>query len=215
MFRFVLPAMGSLLLLSACGGGGSDGRLPTDLLNDRVLSGAALATRVDDLGGTAFKEMPTTGAGNFRGVAELTVDRTSKIHPDGLNMIGDATMTADFGAGRVTGTVDNFQGVEVGKNKPVVAYAVDGKVAVGGKASEIGAAGPNRFTTDYAGTLAIKGTGDVDVAGRLDGQFVGTRATAVGTPRVVKGLTAVDGDLVATQGTRRNTGSLAIYAEQK
>lgn len=61
MSRFVFPALASLLLLAACGGSGSDGRLPTDLLNERVLSATALATRVNRMGGTAFNEMPTTG----------------------------------------------------------------------------------------------------------------------------------------------------------
>ncbi|MFZ3581335.1 hypothetical protein ACOI1H_04070 [Loktanella sp. DJP18] len=143
------------------------------------------------------------------------MNRTSEIHPDGLTMIGDARLTANFGSGRVTGTIDNFQGVENGPNKPLVPYTVGGRVAIGGRASEIGGGSPNRFSTDYAGTLSIAGTGDVTVGGTLDGQFVGTRVAAVGTPRVIKGLVAGDTDLVAVQGTRRNGGSLIIAAEQK
>jgi hypothetical protein len=113
-------AVAALALLAACGGGSS--------YEDRLTSTTALFDELQPLFNTGFTgqpgEMPSTGTARFSGSAIALIDDgatpgdiTDLAGDYALVVLGNATLTADFGAGRITGQAGQFfgrQGAAVG-----------------------------------------------------------------------------------------------------
>jgi len=160
-----------------------------------------VAERIQDMHATAFAAMPTTGSASFVGFGNLYIDRERNNQGDGIFIIGDATLEADFESGSLTGVIGNFEGAtNVRLNgrdevvtEDVVAVTTTGQIDLGLNESIIGndvgskTARPNDWLMDYSGTIVAGGESYV-LDGEIDGQFYGTRVDNPNTDFPIKGL---------------------------
>ncbi|MBB5722205.1 hypothetical protein FHS72_001829 [Loktanella ponticola] len=195
-------SVASLVALAACGGSG--GSSSFDALVDRAAEMDKDAERIAKFSGTAFTAMPTSGSASFDGGASIFIDPVFETDPDDIALIGDVTLTANFGAGTMTGAITNLAGLtDISLNSADV-LAVSGEVAIGDSLSIIGddeddnlTYRPNDWLADYTGDLTIDGDSYV-VEGFLNGQFLGTRVNPTGGQSVVKAVVGFDSDGFAT-----------------
>ncbi|NNF25114.1 MAG: hypothetical protein HKN63_09975 [Rhodobacteraceae bacterium] len=130
------------LTVSACS---SDGTTNAD----KVAEFAAITDWLEDKFNTAFLEegaIPSTGTASFTGYAGVIVG--SGAEP--LALLGDASIDIDWDDDTVTGTLDDFFGVEGGAEGDYT-----GSVAIVN--GDFLGNQPNAFTFDYAGTLGGQG----------------------------------------------------------
>jgi hypothetical protein len=121
--------------------------------------------------------MPTTDTGIYRGFAAVEAD--VGLGPEAF--LGRSTMTADFAASTVGGTIDNLEGEFSGNVGGAVTVVTAGYDAA------------NEFATTLTGSVTVDGI-TYDVSGVSDGGFGGPTGEAIaGT---------LDGDL--------ETGSVVV-----
>lgn len=107
--------------------------------------------------------MPTDGTARFDGVVALRVGPDS----DRTRLVGDASITVDFGAGNIDGRLDRFFGVD--GSRDLAEYR--GGITV--QNGIIGSDRPNTWQAEYAGTL--RGNDQRIVTdGTIGGNFQGT-----------------------------------------
>lgn len=139
-----------------------------------VASTAARSAPVSDVTGMV------SAAGTYSGTAQLSV-LGSGATP---SFLGDANLTADFGAGRVSGNLSNFRG-GLNLSNP---ETLQGSIKVAGQT--IGAPSVSRFTSGLAGTLTgpqtsiVLGTGAV-----LSGDFRNSPADSLFASGTANGTT--------------------------
>ncbi|EYD77678.1 hypothetical protein Rumeso_00844 [Rubellimicrobium mesophilum DSM 19309] len=129
------------------------------LFDEAHESNGVLTERVLDMPVTDVADLPTTGAAVYDGYAGLGMGTTRNTA-----LVGEASLTADFRQGTVTGTLDNFVGqVDGGSYK-----AFDGSLDV--RRGHVGGAAGNGFAADVSGELS-RGVDHVVVDGGLIGDF--------------------------------------------
>jgi hypothetical protein len=185
VFRTAL--LGAILVgVSACGGGGTTNSVAG--FADRVDANRAMAARLDARSATVRSVMPAAGQATFDGFATLAIDPVTG--PD-INLIGDAILTANFGAGTVTGQVRDLQSADA---------AIAGVIDIGEGMSIIGDDEDDNLTNrandwlaTYRGALTIGGD-RYEPEGTLTGQFIGTRSNPTQGQSVIRGITGRDDD---------------------
>ena len=168
-------AVAALALVAACGG--------SSTYDQRVAATTALFDELQPLFNTGFTgqpgEMPSTGTAVFSGSAVALIDAgttpadiTDLTGDYDLVLLGTATLTADFGTGRITGQAGDFfgrQGREVGAYTGTVSF-LRGEI---GETVPRGDRRPNDVRFDYEGTLTGQGN-RVGLSGAAEGKFKGT-----------------------------------------
>lgn len=164
-----------LLGLTACGSSGNNGNAA---FNDGTADHAALFAAVNSEAVTPTADMPTSGAGIFRGFAKI--DRKDPV-------LADMSMIVDFGNGSVSGRMDNFQ-AKSGTDFPSgvdIFGRVDGNgltaTGIGAPDTRNGLNGslPNVMTVDIAGKF--RGDNAYNAAGTLAVKESATQETSKGT----------------------------------
>lgn len=208
-----------LLLVAACGG--SDGDSELDRFEDRIFVAQEEAERIAAIPGTAWAQMPTRDTASFAGSAGLVIDPIQERDDDDIVVIGDANLTANFGRGSMTGTIDNMQGITNLTETDGDMVDVNGVINIGDDLSIIGddfddnlTDNPNDWLADYNGLLTIEDD-RYEVEGILEGQFVGTRDNPTAGQSVVKGIvgTAEDGYAFVNGQIEEVPAILEIFGE--
>lgn len=180
----------------------------------RVEDFVDLQDRIGLLAPTAFTAMPTTGSARFDGGANVVI--TPSNGSSAINILGDATLTAQFGQGRVTGAVTRMRGASGTTQSNAKLFDVGGRIQIGSDESQIGAGNgltrPNDWRADFRGNLTTPERGDWRVDGVLEGQFRGTDPGATNPIRGIDGR-AVSGTAIRNGST--NTLSLDITAQRR
>lgn len=216
--------VGAATLLSGC-------NLDLREYANRLEAEERMLNRVEALSPTAFAAMPTAGSATFEGTGNFYIDRDRSTTGDGLFIIGDATITADFQEGTVTGDVTNFAGATniklVGANEvnvsDIESMDVSGRIDLGLNESMIGdddgtrTSRPNDWFADYQGTLVADGE-TYALDGEIDGQFYGTRVDNPNTDFPIKAIAGAEELYSGSTATRQSDGTvfdlgLAIIAE--
>jgi hypothetical protein len=192
-----------LAALAACGDGDSDNDPPPLGGGDVREDFTAMQGRLDQLFNTSFtppdNAIPASGTAEFRGFMKVDVAGT-----DPIDLTGTARITADFGAGTLVGSAQDFEGLQANR---VSDYAgtitfVDGRVG----RSPVPQAGeqPNDVRLGYEGSLT--GAGNLVT---LDGAAFGKLK---GAP--IQGLVAASppGETV-TVGATQVGATVTIVAE--
>ncbi len=165
------------LLFAGCGGGGGSGGTgggnpPVDPRLARLDAYEALYLRVlgDVQAGlpamtvTAAQDMPVGGTALFSGAATIRVE----LQSDPLVLYGDAAINVDFGAGQVSGTLQNFFGGTA--QDRVADYA--GEIIIVGDVPE------QNMALSYVGSLSTAGVA-LGFDGTLAAAFLGGPVTAI------------------------------------
>ncbi len=198
---------------------------------NRLQDEERMLNRVQELHPTAFAAIPTAGSASFEGTGNFYIDRDRTTTGDGLFILGDASITADFEERTVTGDITNFVGATnitlVGENEvnvaDIEALDVSGRIDLGLNESFIGDdAGtrtnrPNDWFADYQGTLVADGE-TYALDGEIDGQFYGTRVNNPNTDFPIKAIAGAEELYSGSTATRQSDGTvfdlgLAIIAE--
>ncbi len=137
MLKRALSCLIGCGMLAGCGGGGGAAGVPNSYTNpagfyatNQPLQNAMVDT-VTALPGTAFKNFPTTGSVTYNGYSKVVVSTPTTP----VELLGLASLNADFGNRAVSGTLSNFAGNyqdtstnPITVNSPQVSYA--GTIAV-------------------------------------------------------------------------------------
>ena len=195
----ILASLSAALMLGGCSGGGSDGTrnyvTPTAAFEGRAGEALEMAERLDSYAFTRNSQMPTSGSARFDGFAAGLVETPGRE----LVLVGVAELNANFGSGRIGGTLSDFTG----------GYSEDGIAAYRGNVrltnGMIGTPVQNAFVTDYGGTLIGNGE-TVVLGGDMQGVFKGNP---------IRGLIAATNTGAASvNGTPATSSLLAIVAER-
>lgn len=216
--------LGAAIALSGC-------QLDLIEYGQRLQDEGRMVSRVQQMHPTAWPAMPETGSAQFNGTGNFYIDRVRETQGDGIFVLGDATLTADFAASTLTGEVTNFVGatnVVLNENDEVLldgvrSVDVAGRIDLGQNESIIGNdAGtrtnlPNDWFMDYEGTLIANGE-TYALDGEIDGQFYGTRVNNPNTDVATKALAGAEELYSGSTATRESDGAvfdlgLAIIAE--
>lgn len=216
-----LVSVFALTALGACNGGGSDPveLTPIQQYEERLDDALAFASDIDSLAGTRFSAMPDAGTAQFEGIAGLVIDRNPRADVDDYSLLGDAALTADFGAGTLTGSVTNMVSMQGNVLNPTPNRLEDvgGRINIGNVFSQIGGEGmnPNEFDGNYSGLVTLNDE-TYRINGSFAGRFQGTRVNNPNTDIPMKGLVLEDvGDGIARDSTNATADvTLEIYAEQ-
>lgn len=164
---------------------------------------AAIDTRLAGLFNTAFVPplivgMPDMGTATYTGGTRLTLATAGQP----TQVFGAASLTADFAADTISGTVTNF----IGTDRTGNAALYSGNLTLAG--GVIGAGVPNNFSIGYSGALTGNGEAIALTAGLIEGKFKGDSA---GGPLGIRGS---DATVSATIDGAPVTGTLALAAER-
>lgn len=102
--KIYIAAASSALLLAACGGGGGNSQANFSTMESR---GTALINKIEDQSATPVNSMPTTGTATYSGIAGFapSID-------DEIQVLSEASLTANFGASTIAGSLTNFRDYE-------------------------------------------------------------------------------------------------------
>lgn len=216
----VTATLTSLVILSACGGGGSTAfeKFQTRLEND-----AETGSRLFQTPGTAWASMPLAGSADYNGSAAIFIDPVYQTDSDDILIIGDTHLTANFGAGTMTGRIDNMTAATNMTETDADIYGVSGQIGIGGAGSIIGDDEddnftnlPNEWRADYYGNIGFNGN-SYEVEGSIDGRFVGTRANPAQGQSPARGVIGVSENGFATINGQYETNeafvSMELYGE--
>lgn len=184
------------LLLAGCAGDSAAPVQPAPTFSDQVLAAASVASQIDALPGTAFLQMPDSGAATYAGVSALSVTAGSGAE---FALLGQADVTVDFQSGAVSGSLSRFQGgvISAGGLLPTSVADFAGAIQITG--GQVGVVRANLFDGTFAGTLT--GAGDtIATSGTVLGAFKGTPIKAIAgisdsSVTTVNGVAAVDATL--------------------
>lgn len=158
----VLLGVVGVIGLAGCGGSGSTSF--ADAFAARSDANNAMLGRLNSKPNTSFVGMPTVGSATYNGYA--VIKHTNGVIDD-AQFLGDAQITADFGAGTVSGQASNFEGWH--NDGPLGSYA--GTVTLSG--GVIGMSRPNDLGAFINGTL-VQGPDTIVISGGMFGDFKGT-----------------------------------------
>jgi hypothetical protein len=191
-------------VLAGCGSSGDPGPTTREAFIADGQAFAAESDRLELLQDTTSLNMPTIGAVTYTGFSAVVID-TGTVS---TFMIGDATMTADFAAGTVTGNMSNFVGGtgptadEQGEEVLNSLVSYNGSLVLSN--GDIGDADASDITASFGGTLT--GAGNTFVFdGVMFGVFKGNPAMG-GTPNI-------RGALVESSSSLTTTTANGIVAE--
>jgi hypothetical protein len=190
-------AVVALGALQACGSTGGGSEAPEDLgaiYNDNREDLLETHDRLVALSTTSEANLPTSGSATFEGQAGIYLDTALD-----LSLVGDATVTADFGQGTISGQATNFIGTEGG----FTADEYDGTLNLSG--GRIGTGGPSDASGILSGTLTGGGH-VVTIDAQMQGGFVGNPDVAGLVLDSTGGTATVDGFLTP--------GGVGIVAER-
>lgn len=155
--------------------------------------------------GTTFEHVPTTGSATFTGSAFVSGTNENNRRETYV-LVGDASVTVDFGANAVSGEVTDFRQTETN----AVSTNIGGRLTLDG--GEVGSGAPNNLAFDYEGQV-FPDDERIDLDGRLTGKLRGTRPDATGGQSVVKAIDVADDDPTMTRGGDAFNGRVSIVAE--
>lgn len=175
----------TITALSACGGGGSSGSTRVVELPEFIEEGGGgsesltayneLQISFAGLDPTPAVEMPTSTTATYQGYAGHAIDASSEFDVlTNPQMISDASLTVDFGAGTLTGTLSDFEDRTGGK--------VAGEIEIFN-----GIINGNEIIGRTTGSLDVDGD-SVAFAGTIAGGFGGEEAEAIGIAGGAQGL---------------------------
>lgn len=212
----IFISVAALLGFTACGGNG--GTSLTTFQN-RLEADSATGIRLFQTAGTAWNAMPTVGNATFNGSAAIIIDRNSDLESDDILIIGDTRLTANFGAGTMSGTIDNMTGATNMTADSADIHDVSGQISIGGAGSIIGddfddnfTNQPNDWYAEYNGNIGLNGNA-YEVEGSLDGRFVGTRVNPSDGQSVVRGVIGVSDNGFATINGQYEVNEAAVSME--
>lgn len=120
---------------------------------------------------TIFATMPTLGTVTYSGYMNLIMANTSAS----ANVTGEATLTASFGTGAISGSATDFLGATTDEyDSPQVAHYT-GTVAISNGSIFAGTDGTTDLDMDISGTLD-NGLNVFEIEGNLEGGFNGPNA---------------------------------------
>ena len=205
-----LASLAVFITLAACGGGGGlveDDRVATQTPTERILAFRKDIRRSIDLPGTAFVAMPTAGTADFDGSTFIAIDPDPLLQGDEIVLIGATRVTADFGAGSLSGRIDRLSGRRGADLRSGRDVAVDGAVAL--REGRIGGTVPNDATARYRGSVTVEDE-TYSLRGRLSGKFRGTVAARSGTPDAPKQLTLAGSGRTVTDSQGQRIGGILL-----
>lgn len=216
--------LGAAVALSGC-------QLDLIEYSERLKDEGRMVSRVQNMHPTVWDAMPTAGSAEFTGTGNFYIDRVRETQGDGIFVLGDATITADFADAKITGQITNFVGAtNVYLNEAdeilldsVRSVDVSGRIDLGLNESVIGddagtrTSRPNDWYADYEGTLTADGE-VYALDGDIDGQFYGTRVNNPNTDVPTKAIAGAEDLYAGSTATRQSDGAvfdvgLAIVAE--
>lgn len=189
-----LLLLGSVALLTACGGG--DGTNSNATYDALVATGQTHSDKLDTL--TPTDILPTNSA-TFTGVAVLADDFDSSTQ----GAIGEANLSVNFGTQTVTGSADTFFQTDIdtsGNAVPGTSAPVAGSLAFAGSGFAPGSGA--QFNLDVDGTVNFAGA-DQTIDGTASGAFFGPNADM---------LVGFGTDMPVTAGSITNA-DIAIIAD--
>lgn len=159
---------------------------------------------LEDMNVTKPANMPTTGSATFHGAGRLVIDPDPNQTSDDIRLVGDSTLTADFGKGRVTGSLTNLSGVTDVSTVDATPLQAHGEISLGDGLSGIGndrdgqiTDRANEWYADYGGQLTFQGE-TILLGGIIVGDFRGNRTDPIDGQTAVKGMVGYDRDGTAT-----------------
>ena len=155
--KIYIAAVSSALFLAACGGGGGDSQANFSTMESR---GNALINKIEDQSATPVNSMPTTGTATYSGIAGFAPSINDEIQ-----VLSEASLTANFGASTIAGSLTNFRDYEN--------TAIPGTVSI-----QSGVISGNQFGADLTGSLTVDGAA-APVNGTIDGGFVGASGSLI------------------------------------
>ena len=160
-----LSAIGAITLLSACGGTGTTGPTYQELASEFVALANDAPTETSDF--FVASNLPTSGGQTYDGVFSILLSEEASGGPVQVQVLGDMTMTANFGTGAIGGGVDNFSDNS--------GDTFSGSVNFTGGSIDRGAAQANdSIFANADGTIVSANTGAaIDVDGFVSGAFAG------------------------------------------
>lgn len=179
MTRFALgAALGSAMILTACGGGGNNAPTKASIIAGLEASQVALEL----LDPTPIDDMPTVDTATYSGQAIFwDADGPNPTVPEDADFFATVSATADFGAGEVDGSITNFRN--------------SGDQAIQGSMDFDGAdIIDNEFGGAVTGTLSAGGV-DIEQQGLVSGDFLGPDAGAIAATMIVSQV--FEGDVLS------------------
>lgn len=149
----------SAFFLAACGGSSTSSSSGASF-DSMVTRGEALINKIDGQSITPVRSMPTAGTASYSGVAGFG----ASIY-DEVEVLSEASLTANFGSSSISGNLTNFRDYEN--------TAIPGSVAI-----QSGVIRGNQFSANLNGSVTTDG-GAQAVNGTLDGGFAGASANLV------------------------------------
>lgn len=162
------------LFLTACGSGGGESRADRGILGPganftkAVAEAEALADRIDAIGEaedyTEFDDLPS-GTATYRGLAGATGGE------NGVALIGDLTLNANFDTGQVDGNIRNFTSNGIGFENPNGRLSIEAEIYEDewAEASLRGLAEGTLSQGDYRMLVELY----------MEGYFIGNQAKAI------------------------------------
>lgn len=225
----MILAVGAFTALGACGGsngGGSNGGVdsvrstntPTvKQLENRVKRAIAEGAELTRSSPTAFNAMPTSGRATFKGEGFVYIDPVEARDDDDLLLVGDASLTARFGAGTLRGSITNMVGGKGETRATAETFNVGGRIDIGENTSIIGddfddnrTSDPNDWYADAEGRVTTP-DGTFDVKAILEGKFIGTRVNNPNTDITTKGIIGGSDGGFATRNGREMAAEIEVF----
>ncbi len=193
-------AVAALGALQACGSTGQDQATHEEIgeaYNDNRQDMIDAVDRLSLHSVTSEANLPTSGSATFEGQAAIVVGNPAG--PD-LSLVGDATVTADFGDGAISGRATDFLGTD---ETGISADEYDGTLNLSG--GRIGAGGSSDVSGELSGTLASENH-VVVIDAPVQGEFYGN-------PDIVGVALYGEGGIATVDGLFA-PGSVGIVAER-
>ena len=157
--KTLLVAASAAVFLTACGGGssGSGSGGSNASFSSMANRGEALIEKIDTMNVTPSNSMPTAGTATYKGVAGFAASEYDEIE-----VISEASLTANFSRSTIAGNLTNFRDYEN--------TAIPGTVSL-----QSGKIRGNEFGADLNGQVTIDGK-KAAVNGDMYGGFAGSKA---------------------------------------
>lgn len=124
--------------------------------------------------------MPSAGTAEYSGIAAIGA-KTDTVN---VALVGDAALTADFAAGTIDGTIDDFIGAKLDTDidpedlQAIFTGSLDTLLAIGTADGQVdvtnGAISGSTFTADFDGDVTLDDGTVVSPSGTMSGDFYGT-----------------------------------------
>ena len=175
-----------------------------DIVPEDVVSFAQLEERANQLGlvdGSFFDDLeadldvtiPTTGSATYTGVVsvsaftgfngELVVselqDALVPVQPDGFDVVGATTLTADFGNQSISGTADNFfqrDNLRVASINDTTVQRIDGSLEYNLVQDTNGFGDGDFYVGNISGSISPINVAEIDIDQSISGEFFGENA---------------------------------------